>query len=56
VFVGNCGLPVLVYDFTGDGLAGLVIGNAQSYRLKWLEQKKDGAGRGGTVSPAKPLP
>jgi hypothetical protein len=45
VFAGNCGLPVLVYDFNGDGLNDLVIGNAQGYGLKWLEQKKDASGK-----------
>ena len=45
VFNGNCGLPVLVYDANGDGLNDVIIGAAQDYGLKWLEQKKDASGK-----------
>jgi hypothetical protein len=45
LFRGNCALPVLVYDCNGDGLNDLIIGAAQDYGLKWLEQKKDSSGK-----------
>jgi len=45
VFKGNCGLPVLVYDCNGDGLNDVIIGAAQDYGLKWVEQRKDSAGK-----------
>ena len=45
VFKGNCALPVLVYDCNGDGLNDVIIGAAQDYGLKWVEQKKDSAGK-----------
>ena len=45
LFLANVGHPVLVYDCNGDGLNDLIIGAAQDYGLKWVEQKKDSAGK-----------
>ncbi len=36
---GGAGLPILVADVNGDGLADILIGSDHGYGLAWLEQK-----------------
>ena len=37
--LGGASIPVLVVDLTGNGVNDLIVGQAHSYGLDWLEQK-----------------
>lgn len=41
----NISDPLIVHDFTGDGLVEIVWGNAHDYGLFWLEQSRDADGK-----------
>jgi len=42
---GGAGLPILVYDFNGDGLNDIVMGSDHGYGLAWFEQKMENGKR-----------
>jgi hypothetical protein len=42
---GGAGLPILVTDANGDGLADIIIGSDHGYGLAWYEQKVEGGKR-----------
>lgn len=43
--VGAAGVPILVHDIDGDGLADLIVGQAHDYGLAWWQQKIDNDGK-----------
>jgi hypothetical protein len=42
---GGAGLPILVYDFNGDGLNDITMGSDHGYGLAWFEQKMENGKR-----------
>jgi hypothetical protein len=41
----SSGIPILVVDVNGDGLADLVVGGGHEYGLDWWEQRRNGKER-----------
>jgi hypothetical protein len=52
--LGSAGVPIIVADVNGDGLADLIVGESHDYGLNWWEQRRDGAKRSWIKHPIDP--
>lgn len=53
--LGQTGIPILVADVNGDGLADLIVGGGHRYGLDWYEQRIEGGQRTWTRHPIDPF-
>jgi hypothetical protein len=52
--LGSASVPILVVDVNGDGVNGLIVGQAHGYGLDWWEQRIEGGKRKWIKHPIDP--